>query len=88
MVDPPDAELFLESGGKGDLSAVAARLEELRAAIATELPGVRVPFARFVRELAARATETGLEAVDNEGAIELALACACADHDTRALALF
>jgi len=51
------------------------------------LPGVAVPHEALVQQLALRAGTDGLDALDDEGVIELALACACARSDRRALAI-
>jgi RNA polymerase sigma-70 factor (ECF subfamily) len=71
---------------------MANELEErLRARlqrVGEALEGVEVPQQRLVDELASRSGAEGLDAIDDEGVVELALACACAERDRRALAIF
>jgi len=88
MDESRGAALFIEMGGGGDPSTVADDLARLSSVVAESLPKVAIPHTRFVGELATRSAERGLAAVSDEGATELALACACAEQDPAALALF
>lgn len=81
------ADVFVASGGTGEPQALALRLAAWMERVAAALPGVAVPFEALVRQLALRAGADGLDALEDEGVIELALACACAGADRRALAI-
>lgn len=81
------ADAFLASGGVGDRESSALRLQAWMQRIDAALPGVAVPHAALVRGLAQHTGRDGLDALEDEGAIELALACACAEADPRALAI-
>lgn len=81
------ADVFVASGGAGEPQVLALRLAAWLERVAAALPGVVVPHEALVRHLALRAGADGLDALEDEGVIELALACACAEADRRALAI-
>lgn len=84
MAASPDAARFFASGGQGDAAAVRERLAAMRRVIEERLSDVRVPWDGFVDALATRDIAT----LNDDGAVELALACACVEHEPRALARF
>jgi RNA polymerase sigma-70 factor (ECF subfamily) len=81
------ADVFIASGGAGEHEGLQARLQAWMQRVDEALPGVAVPHDAVVRQLAIRADDGGLDAIEDAGVIELALACACADQDPRALAI-
>jgi RNA polymerase sigma-70 factor (ECF subfamily) len=81
------ADVFIASGGTGEHEGLQARLQAWMQQVDEALPGVAVPHEAVVRQLASRAGDGGLDALDDAGVIELALACACAEQDPRALAI-
>lgn len=87
MVAAPLADVFVASGGTGERPALQLRLQAWMERVDAALPGVAVPHEALVRQLALRAGSEGLDALEDEGVIELALACACAQADPRALAM-
>ena len=80
-------DVFVGNGGTGEPHALALRLQALMERVDAALPGVAVPHEALVRQLALRTGSDGLDALEDEGAIELALACACSTADPRALAI-
>jgi RNA polymerase sigma-70 factor, ECF subfamily len=87
MADASLAEVFIASGGGGEHEGLAARLQAWMQRVDQALLGVTVPHHALVRELASRVGADGLDALEDEGVIELALACACATADPHALAI-
>jgi RNA polymerase sigma-70 factor (ECF subfamily) len=81
------ADAFVASGGVGDRETLPLRLHAWMQRVDAALPGVAVPHAALVRRLAQHTGAEGLDALEDEGVIELALACACAEADPRALAI-
>lgn len=80
-------DVFVASGGAGEPQALELRLGAWMERVEQALPGVAVPHEALVRQMALRAGADGLDALEDEGVIELALACACAEADRRALAI-
>jgi len=87
MAEARLADAFVASGGVGEPQALELRLAAWMERVDQALPGVRVPHEALVRQMARRAGSDGLDALEDEGVIELALACACAEADRRALAI-
>jgi RNA polymerase sigma-70 factor (ECF subfamily) len=81
------SDVFVGSGGAGEPPALELRLGAWMERVDAALPGVVVPHEALVRQMALRAGADGLDALEDEGVIELALACACTNADRRALAI-
>jgi RNA polymerase sigma-70 factor, ECF subfamily len=81
------ADAFVASGGAGDRQALQLRLQAWMQRVDDALVGVAVPHEALVRQLALRTGSEGLDALEDDGVVELALACACAQADPRALAI-